>query len=122
MKRITLPWYVVFYIVVIYFSTVLNQQILTHFYTILSQSEGVSFLFLITPPLVLISFLTIVFLFFSFKYIFKAVMVFLIITGAQVGYFATKYGIIFDYDMMINIFSTNLAEAKGYITFESILL
>lgn len=122
MKRITLPWYIVFYIVVIYFSTVLNQQILTHFYTILSQSEGVSFLFLITPPLVLISFLTIVFLFFSFKYIFKAVMVFLIITGAQVGYFATKYGIIFDYDMMINIFSTNLAEAKGYITFESILL
>lgn len=122
MKRISLPWYVVFYIVVIYFSTVLNQQILTHFYTILSQSEGVSFLFLITPPLVLISFLTIVFLFFSFKYIFKAVMVFLIITGAQVGYFATKYGIIFDYDMMINIFSTNLAEAKGYITFESILL
>ena len=122
MKRITLPWYVVFYIVVIYFSTALNQQILTHFYTILSQSEGVSFLFLITPPLVLISFLTIVFLFFSFKYIFKAVMVFLIITGAQVGYFATKYGIIFDYDMMINIFSTNLAEAKGYITFESILL
>lgn len=122
MERITLPWYVVFYIVVIYFSTVLNQQILSHFYTILSQSEGVSFLFLITPPLVLFSILTIVFLFFSFKYIFKAAMVFLIITGAQVGYFATKYGIIFDYDMMINIFSTNLAEAKGYITFESILL
>lgn len=122
MKRITLPWYVVFYIVVIYFSTVLNQQILSHFYTILSRSEGVSFLFLITPPLVLFSILTIVFLFFSFKYIFKAVMVFLIITGAQVGYFATKYGIIFDYDMMINIFSTNLAEAKGYITLESIFV
>ena len=49
-------------------------------------------------------------------------MVFLIITGAQVGYFATKYGIIFDYDMMINIFSTNLAEAKGYITLESIFV
>ncbi len=121
MKRISAPWYVVFYAVVLYFSTVLNQQILTHFYTILSHSEGVGSLFSLTPPLVLFSALSIVFLFFSSKYIFKGAMIFLIVTGAQVGYFATKYGIIFDYDMMVNIFSTNFAEARGYISLESIL-
>ena len=121
MLNIKFPWYVVFYVVVLYFSTVLNQQILNHFYTILSDAPNVSTLFYLTPPLVLFSALSLVFLVFSSKYIFKGAMALLIVSGASVGYFATKYGIIFDYDMMINLISTNVAEARGYITFDSVI-
>ena len=114
-----LPWYVVFYIVVLYFTAVLNQQVMGHFYSILDKSSDISFIFSLTPPLVLFSALTIVFLFFSFKFIFKGFMAFLIVTGAAVNYFANKYGIIFDYDMMVNILDTNPNEAKGYISLSS---
>lgn len=36
-----LPWYVVFYIVVLYFTAVLNQQVMGHFYSILDKSSDI---------------------------------------------------------------------------------
>ncbi len=72
-----------------------------------------------TPPLVLFSILTVVFLCFLFRIVFKTVMVFPIVAGAMVGYFAYNYGIIFDYDMMVNLLQTNTAEVATYINFKS---
>ena len=118
LKKLSLPWYVVFYLVVLYYSTVLNAQIISHFYRILENSQNVSTLFSLTPPLVLFSALSIVFLVFCFRYVFKTVMALLVFIGSITGYFAYKYGIIFDYDMMINLLQTNPQEAKSYLSFE----
>ncbi|MGN0894919.1 MAG: phosphoethanolamine transferase [Succinivibrio sp.] len=115
----TYSWYLVFYAVTLYYSTVLNQQLLEHFYRLIAH-EDFSLLFRITPPVVLFSLLCIVFLCFSFKYIFKAVLSVLLITGSIVGYYANRYGIIFDYDMMINVLQTNTAEAKSYVNLTSV--
>lgn len=120
LRNFSVPWYVVFYVVVIYYASVLNIQILSHFYRILEDSDNVSFVFSLTPPLVLFSALTIIFLCFSFKYIFKVVLGVLLIAGAITGHFAYRYGTIFDYDMMINLLQTHTGEAKSYISFESI--
>lgn len=120
LRNLTLPWYVVFYAVTIYYATVLNVQILSHFYRILDDSDNVSFIFSLTPPLVLFSALSIIFLCFLFKYVFKVALSILIIAGAITGHFAYRYGTIFDYDMMINLLQTHTGEAKSYISFESI--
>ena len=115
-----ISWYVIFYLTVLYYSTFLNAQILSHFYRILDDSNEDSIIFKCTPPLVLFSALSIVFLVFSFRYVFKTVLPILIIIGSITGHFSYNYGIIFDYDMMINLLSTNVGEAKSYISFDSI--
>ncbi|MDY5779759.1 MAG: phosphoethanolamine--lipid A transferase [Succinivibrionaceae bacterium] len=121
LKNLSLPWFIVFYAVTIYFSTILNYQILNHFYRILEKSEGVTKAFLVTPPIVLLSLFTIIILPFCFKYVFKIVFSILILLSASFGYFSYKYGIIFDYDMMINILETNPSEAKSYLNSELFL-
>ncbi len=121
LSKIKAPWFVVFYAFTLFFATALNQQLLTHFYKILENSSNVDFVFALTPPIVLFFALSIVFLFFSGKYVFKIAFTFFILTGSIVNYFAYKYGIIFDYDMMVNIFSTNTQEAWSYLNTESIL-
>lgn len=114
-----LPWYVVFPLVTAYYTGVLNLQLLSHFYRILAEGDALGTVFALTPPLVLFSILTVVFLCFLFRIVFKTVMVFLIVAGAMVGYFAYNYGIIFDYDMMVNLLQTNTAEVATYINFKS---
>lgn len=114
-----LPWYVVFSLVTAYYTGVLNLQLLSHFYRIFAEGDALGTVFALTPPLVLFSILTVVFLCFLFRIVFKTVMVFLIVAGAMVGYFAYNYGIIFDYDMMVNLLQTNTAEAATYINFKS---
>lgn len=98
---------------------VLNLQLLSHFYRIFAEGDALGTVFALTPPLVLFSILTVVFLCFLFRIVFKTVMVFFIVAGAMVGYFAYNYGIIFDYDMMVNLLQTNTAEATTYINFKS---
>ncbi len=44
----------------------------------------------------------------------------MIAVGAVTGHFAYRYGIIFDYDMMINLLQTNMHEASTYITAKSL--
>lgn len=104
----------------LYYASVLNLQLLSHFYRILEDSENVSIAFAATPPLVLFSLLCIIFLCSLWPYVFKIVMAFLIATGAMTGHFAYRYGIIFDYNMMINLLQTNMHEAGTYITAASL--
>lgn len=120
LRRISLPWYAVFYAVTIYYASVLNLQLLSHFYRILEESDNVSVIFSLTPPLVLFSALSIVFLCFLFRYVFRIALGILIIAGSITGHFAYRYGTIFDYDMMINLLQTNPGEAKSYISLESV--
>lgn len=56
-----ISWYIIFYLTVLYYSTFLNAQILSHFYRILDDSNEDSIIFKCTPPLVLFSALSIFF-------------------------------------------------------------
>lgn len=118
----SIPWYLAYFLVVVYFATILNAKLVTHFYDLALESKASSYFFLLTPPLVVISFLSIVFLMFSFKYVFKTVFAFLLPTGAAVAYYAYKYGVIFDYDMMINLLQTNVSEAKSYYSWVAVFV
>ncbi|MGN0901811.1 MAG: phosphoethanolamine transferase, partial [Succinivibrio sp.] len=99
----------------------MNLQLLGHFYSILNKAGESFSLFYLTPPVLLLSVISIIFLPFSFKLIFKVVMTVLLITGSAVCYYGVKYGIIFDYEMMQNLLQTNIGEAKSYFSIPSLL-
>ena len=107
-------------IIVIYFSSALNIKLITHFYDIALKTDADNIPFLITPPFLLISALLILFIFLCFKWIFKQIMSFLLITGAAVAYYAYKYGIIFNYEMMVNMLQTKVLDAKSYYSLQDV--
>lgn len=51
----------------------------------------------------------------------RFLMAFLVLASAMVSWMELSYGIIFDYTMLDNIFQTNSAEAKTYLSQDSIL-
>ncbi|HCK04405.1 MAG TPA: phosphoethanolamine transferase [Methylophilaceae bacterium] len=59
---------------------------------------------------------------FSNKYTLKSLMVIFTIIGASTSYFSFKLGIIFDDVMILNMISTDVAEAEGLMTIELMML
>lgn len=115
-KDFELPWYVVFYLVTIYFSSVLNFQIIDNFYRILDDSKFATPLFCITPPLVLFALLSLVFVVFLFKYLFKPLFAFLILLASITSYFSYKYGIIYDEYVIREILDSNFEDVASVCT------
>jgi len=52
----------------------------------------------------------------SFKYLFKPVAAFLVTTAAVSAYFVDGFGLVIDGDMIGNVVSTNLGEARHFLT------
>jgi lipid A ethanolaminephosphotransferase len=52
----------------------------------------------------------------SFKYLFKPIAAFLVTTAAVSAYFVDGFGLVIDGDMIGNVVSTNLSEARHFIT------
>ncbi|WP_114088885.1 phosphoethanolamine transferase [Thalassospira profundimaris] len=106
--------------VVLYFTLAFNWVLLRHFYAILTKMQDYDPLFAATAPLVVIFALTLVFVPFSFRYIFKPAMVFFIVTAAIVNYAMQHYGIVFDKAMFTNFADTYPAEALSYVSGNSV--
>ena len=58
---------------------------------------------------------------FSYRLILKPVLIILCLVTSLATYAAVNYGVIFDNDMMVNIFETDSAEATAYISVSAAL-
>jgi len=110
----SLSWTTLIIILSAYFAFLLNYPLLIHFYGLAAESGT---LFALSGGFVLMFAFIIIFTLLSIPYLFKPFMIFLILASSFALYGAAKYNVIFDYDMMVNIFETNSAEASSYLSF-----
>lgn len=101
----------------IYFSAVLNHPIIQKVYTLSDYNLP---LYLVSHLLLFCAF-TIIFSLLAWPYIFKIVLIPLLLTSALTFYASIKYNVMFDYTMIENIFETNSGEAFSYINLSSII-
>ncbi|MGU5696415.1 MCR-3-related phosphoethanolamine--lipid A transferase [Aeromonas allosaccharophila] len=97
------------------FAFLQNWPVLLHFYDILANLEHFKLGFAISIPILLVAALNFVFMPFSVRYLVKPFFAFLFVTGSIVSYTMMKYRVLFDRDMIQNIFETNQSEAYSYI-------
>ncbi len=98
-----------------YFTCVLNLAFFRKVWTIFSTTNEISVPVLVTVPITLFTLLVILFTPLVSKYIAKPVFIFLLITAAMVNYGAYFFGVVFNKDMMTNIFETTPVEASSYL-------
>ena len=98
-----------------YFALALNLALYKELVEIFSQLDEVSLGFIISIPIFLIVILNILFNFFSWPYVLKPFFILLIIASSMVSYASYQYHVIFDREMMVNIFETNTKEMDPYL-------
>ena len=87
----------------------------------LEAQSAISWSFVASIPLFLLSALSILFSFFSVRYVVKPFFILLTLVSSLVFFGQWQYGIIFDSGMMQNIFQTNPAEAQTYLNASSVV-
>ncbi|MEM0554374.1 MULTISPECIES: MCR-3-related phosphoethanolamine--lipid A transferase [Aeromonas] len=97
------------------FAFLLNWPVLLHFYHILSNIEHFKIGFVVSIPFLLVAALNFVFMPFSIRFLMKPFFAFLFVTGSIASYTMMKYRVLFDGDMIQNIFETNQSEAFAYV-------
>ncbi|MCP3697607.1 MAG: DUF1705 domain-containing protein, partial [Aliivibrio sp.] len=115
-QKITMNMVSLIILVSLYFAVVFNYPINEKIYQ-LSQESG---LFLFLTPAILTCAFIIIFSMIALPYLFKTIVVILILTSAMAFYATLKYNIMFDYAMIENIFETNVGEASSYLSLASI--
>lgn len=104
-------------IIAVYFGFVLNLPIIGKIYQL--STEGHLF-FSLSPAILLTGCFMLIFSLFAFRFVFKPVMIILLLTSSAAMYAMLKYKVMFDYGMIENIFETNSGEAFSYINLSSI--
>ena len=105
----------------VYFTFGLNFVLFNKIKNVLETSDGLSLIFTATIPLFFVAAFTIIFTPFISKYIAKPFLVFLLITSGIINYAAHSFGVIFNQDMMVNIFETAPKEAASYLNFKLVI-
>lgn len=100
-----------------YFAMVFNHPIIQRVY----ELSGNDFTLYLISHLLLTSAFVIIFTLLAWPYVFKIILIPLLLTSALAFYASTKYNIMFDYTMMENIFETNTGEAYSYLNLSSVL-
>ncbi|MGI2258198.1 phosphoethanolamine transferase [Shewanella sp. GXUN23E] len=85
----------------------------------LAEQDQISWGFVISIPIFLLCALSILFSFFSIKYLLKPFFIVLTLLSSSVFWAQWQYGVVFDVNMMQNIFQTNQAEASTYLNLAS---
>ncbi|PKQ75083.1 MCR-3-related phosphoethanolamine--lipid A transferase [Aeromonas sobria] len=102
------------FLLAFYFSFMLNWRGVLHFYDILYKLEDFKIGFAVSLPILLVAALNFVFVPFSFRYLVKPFFALLLVLSAIVSYTMMKYRVLFDQNMIQNIFETNQSEAYTY--------
>ncbi len=120
-KTVNIPLNSASFIVLIslYFGVVLNLPVDQRFIQLASETVNTTFAYF--SPVLLSAAFMVIFSLFNIPYIRKPFFIFLVLTSAATSYATDKYGVIFDYSMMENIFETNSGEAFSYININSIV-
>ncbi|WP_042878868.1 phosphoethanolamine transferase, partial [Aeromonas sp. ZOR0002] len=104
------------FLLALYFAFMLNWRGVLHFYDILYKLEDFKPGFAISLPILLVAALNFVFVPFSIRYLVKPFFALLLILSAIVSYTMMKYRVLFDQNMIQNIFETNQSEAYSYFS------
>ncbi|WP_305812610.1 phosphoethanolamine transferase [Photobacterium leiognathi] len=114
--------YVTFtFLLALYFTVVVNLPVYKALIGIFSQLETVKLGFVLTIPLFFLAFLNFLFSLFSWPKISKPFFIILLILSSMVSYAGFNYGVMFDYDMIINIMETDSSEASSYLSLYSVI-
>ena len=105
----------------LYLGTVVNLSFYSKLVTIFGVMESVNPLFIISIPFFMVFTLNFVLSLLNWRFIIKPVFILLVVSSSIVSYAMVKYGVVFDRDMIQNIFETNTAEAHAYINVTSVL-
>ena len=108
---------IVIILVSIYFAVVLNHPIIQKVY----QLSDYSLALYLLSHLLLMSAFTVIFSLLAWPYIFKIILIPLLISSGLAFYATMKYNVMFDYTMIENIFETNSSEASSYVNLSSVL-
>ncbi|MGL5948451.1 MAG: phosphoethanolamine transferase [Aeromonas sp.] len=100
----------------LFFAALHNWPIFNHFHTILTQLGQFKLGFALSIPLLLIAALNVVFMPFALRWVSKPFFAVLMLLSAPLSYSMLHYGVIFDSDMLQNIFETDSSEAEAYIS------
>ena len=104
------------------FATVYNAQFWMHVNQIYTDSDNLSLLFKLLTPVAISSLVAIAFItLFSYRYVLKPALIILCLVNSMVTFAAVNYGVIFDTDMIANIFQTNVSEASSYFSLSAVL-
>lgn len=103
------------------FTFILNWRFLLHFYEVIYQLVYFKPGFALSLPFFLIAALNFVFIPFSIRYLVKPFFAFLFVTSSIVSYTMMKYRVLFDQNMIQNIFETNQSEAYAYLNLPIVL-
>ncbi|MGL5006689.1 MAG: phosphoethanolamine transferase [Plesiomonas sp.] len=104
-----------------YIGLVLNEMFYRNLYDIFSKMSTVDHFFVISIPFFIIATLNFLLNLLNWQYFIKPFFILLVITSALVSYAMTKYGVIFNQDMIQNIFETNVSEANSYFSLSALL-
>lgn len=105
----------------LYLGTVVNLSFYSKLVTIFSSMENVNSAFIVSIPFFIVFTLNFALSLLNWRFILKPIFIILVTTSSIVSYAMVKYSVVFDKDMMQNIFETNVAEAYAYISITSIL-
>lgn len=103
----------------LYFGFILNIPVVTKLIQLASEHGNPTFAYF--SPLLLSATFFLIFSVFNIPYFRKSFFIFLTITSAMASYATYKYGVMFDYSMMENVFETNSGEMFSYVNWTSCL-
>lgn len=104
----------------LYLGTVLNFSFYAQLAAIFKEMAAVHPAFIISIPFFVVFTLNLALNLLNWRYLIKPVIILLLMSSAAVSYAMIKYSVVFDRDMIQNIFETNVAEAHAYINASSI--
>mgnify|MGYP001156509080 CR=1 FL=1 len=105
-------------LIALYFGFVLNFPVTEKIITLAAETGDGYFAY--SSPLLLSAAFAIIFSLFTLPFIAKPFFIFLVFSSAMASFATLKYGVIFDYSMIENIFETNSGEALSYVNLSSI--
>jgi lipid A ethanolaminephosphotransferase len=120
-KFFSLSSTVVTLLLAFYFTFFLNAVLVKKLYAILSSAENPGLLFAASIPVFFISAFTILFTPFVTRYTTKPFFITILLISSIINYIAFQFGIVFNKDMMVNIFETTAAEAASYLNIKLVL-
>ena len=106
----------------IFIALFLNLPLWNFLYNLATIDKFISFNFLLAFFIVLVCFIYFGISLFSFRYIHKLLLSFIIICGSLAQYFMLKYGVIIDSSMIQNVFETDFKESFELLTYKMSLM
>ena len=99
------------------FATVYNFAFWRHVGSIYAGND-LSLLFRLLTPIAICALMMVIFtVLFSWRWLLKPVIILLMMINSMASFVAINYGVIFDKDMIRNVFETDPAEASAYLSF-----